>query len=45
MTELSSATSFLFIWFLVAHLNKYLDAHRIPTASDPGSGAAGLPWC
>ena len=33
MTEFSSATLFLFIWFLVAHLNEYLDAHTIPTAA------------
>lgn len=45
MAEFSSATSFLLIWFLVAHLNKYLDARTIPTAGDPGSGIAGWPGC
>lgn len=43
MAEFRSATSFLFIWLLVVHLNKYLDARTIPTAGDPASGIAGLP--
>lgn len=38
MTEFTTATSFLFVWVLVANLNKYPAAHMIPAAGSPGGG-------